>query len=35
MIYDIIILALACVGAFFVSLELARFVVWFMFGGGK
>jgi hypothetical protein len=35
MILDIIILALACVGAFFVSIELARLVVLFMCRGGK
>jgi hypothetical protein len=35
MVLDIIILSLACVGAFLLSIELARWVVWFMFGRGK
>jgi hypothetical protein len=35
MILDIIILSLACVGAVFVSIEMARFLVLFMFGRGK
>jgi hypothetical protein len=35
MILDIIIFSLAFVGAFFLSIGLARFVVWFMFGRGK
>jgi hypothetical protein len=35
MVLDIIILALACVGAVLVSIDLARFLVLFMFGSGK
>jgi hypothetical protein len=32
---DIIILCLVCVAAIFISIGMSRFVLWFMFGGGK